>query len=89
MFFLVKNESYLPFFSFNQKQPSRNILRKGILKMYSIFTGEHTCQNVISKNVISRSVLKKLCSENMQQMYRKTPMPKCDFTPHYGMGVLL
>ena len=27
----------------------------------------------------SRRVLKKRCSENMQQMYRKTPMPECDF----------
>ena len=27
----------------------------------------------------SRSVLKKRCSENMLQMYRRTPMTKCDF----------
>ena len=27
-----------------------------------------------------KGVLKKMCSENMQQIYRKTPMPKCDFT---------
>ena len=26
-----------------------------------------------------RGVLKKRCSENIQQMYRRTPMPKCDF----------
>ena len=26
----------------------------------------------------SRSVLRKRCSENMQQIYRTTPMPKCD-----------
>ena len=26
-----------------------------------------------------RSVLTKRCSENMQQIYRRTPMPKCDF----------
>ena len=25
------------------------------------------------------SVLMKKCSENMQQIYRGTPMPKCDF----------
>ena len=24
-------------------------------------------------------VLKKSCSENMQQIYRRAPMPKCDF----------
>ena len=25
-----------------------------------------------------RGILKKRCSENMQQIYRRTPMPKCD-----------
>ena len=28
----------------------------------------------------SRGVLRKMCSENMQQIYRRTPMPKCDFS---------
>ena len=39
-----------------------------------------------------RGVLKKRCSENMQQIYRRTPMPKCKATllkSHFGMGVLL
>ena len=27
----------------------------------------------------SRGVLRKRCSENMQQIYRRTPIPKCDF----------
>ena len=27
----------------------------------------------------SRGVLRKRCSENMQQIYRRTPMPTCDF----------
>ena len=27
----------------------------------------------------SRGVLKKRCSENMQQIFRRTPMSKCDF----------
>ena len=27
----------------------------------------------------SRGVLKKRCFENMQQIYMRTPMPKCDF----------
>ena len=27
----------------------------------------------------SRGVLRKSCSANMQQIYRRTPMPKCDF----------
>ena len=28
---------------------------------------------------LSRGVLKKMCSENLQQIYRRTPMQKCDF----------
>ena len=35
----------------------------------------------------SRRVLSKRCSENMQQIYRRTPTPKCDFnkiTLRYG-----
>ena len=36
----------------------------------------------------------KRCYENMQQIYRIAPMPKCDFKAtllksHFGMGVLL
>ena len=46
----------------------------------------------------SRVVLRKKCSENMQQIYRRTPKLKCDFNKiaeqlllksHFGMGVLL
>ena len=37
-----------------------------------------------------RGIPWKKCSENMQQIYRKTPMAKCDFDKsHFGMGVLL
>ena len=44
-----------------------------------------------------RGVPRKRCSENMQQIYRRTPMLKCDFNKaaatllksHFGMGVLL
>ena len=42
----------------------------------------------------SRGVLRKRCSENMQEIYRRTPMPTCDFNKiaiksHCGMGVIL
>ena len=29
--------------------------------------------------VLLQSIIKRRCSENMQQIYRRTPMPKCDF----------
>ena len=44
----------------------------------------------------SSGVLKKSCSENMHQIYRRTPMPKCYFNKvamqlflksHFGMGI--
>ena len=31
------------------------------------------------QNQLSRGVLRKRCSEIMQQIFRRTPMPKCDF----------
>ena len=40
----------------------------------------------------SRGVPRKRRSENMQQIYRRTPMPKCKailLKSHLGMGVLL
>ena len=46
----------------------------------------------------SNGALRKRCSENMQQMYTKTPMSKCDFNKlakklklksHFDMGVFL
>ena len=36
-------------------------------------------QFVILQKQPPRGVLKKRCSENMQQIYRRTPMPKCGF----------
>ena len=35
--------------------------------------------NCIVQQQPSRGVLRRRCSENMQQIYRKTPMPKSDF----------
>ena len=44
----------------------------------------------------STGVFRKKCCENMQLIYRRTPMPKCDFNKvatllksHFGMGVFL
>ena len=37
----------------------------------------------------SRGVLKKMCSKNMQQIYRRTPMSKWDFSKsQLGTGAL-
>ena len=34
---------------------------------------------LLTETATQRCSLNKRCSENMQQIYRKTPMPKCDF----------
>ena len=67
-----------------------DLLRKMFLMLYSI-----NCSNLIAclsllleimVNICTRiekqpstGVFRKRCSENMQQIYRRTPMPKCDF----------
>ena len=33
----------------------------------------------VSQKQRSRGVLRKRCPEDMQKIYRRTPMPKCDF----------
>ena len=42
-------------------------------------SSENSFINSKSQKQPSRGVLSKRCSENMQQIYRRTPMPKCDF----------
>ena len=37
----------------------------------------------------SRGVLRKRCSETLQQIYKRTPMLKCDFNKVALRGVLL
>ena len=39
---------------------------------------KQTCQIHYTEAAVQR-FLKKRCSENMQQIYRRTPMQKCDF----------
>ena len=37
-----------------QKQPSRGILKKGVLKICSKFTGEHTCRSMMSIKLLCK-----------------------------------
>ena len=63
-----------------------------------IFKTDVLPKQLKQKKEPSRGVLRKRCSENLQQIYRRTPMPKCDFNKiakqlysksHFDMGVLL
>ena len=65
LFSLYKNSLYYTLF-FNYKNS------KGYICQYK-------CQGVYLQNQPSRGVLKKKCSEYIQQIYRRTPMSKCDF----------
>ena len=49
-----------------------------VLKKHSSNQGVILCSKK-PQNQPPRGVLKKKCSENIHQIYRRTPMPKCDF----------
>ena len=42
-------------------------------------SGEHAGILIMIQKQPFRNVPMKRCSENMQQIYKKTPMPKCDY----------
>ena len=59
-----------------------NFLRKLLLHCYELVLAteiEIASKRPLGTEAASRVVLRKSCSENMQQICRKTPMPKCDF----------
>ena len=78
-----------------QKQPPEVFYKKSVPKNFPIFTGKHLCWSLFliklqawrifansyfcHQKHPSRGFLVKRCSENMQKIYRKIPMPKCDF----------
>ena len=56
------------------------VIRSGSVSIASLATVIGATIEVTSEAlVVLFSVLRKMCSENMQQFYRRTPMPKCDF----------
>ena len=44
----------------------------------TLCTTKHNLEALLQKQP-STSILRKRCSENMQQIYGRTPIPKCDF----------
>ena len=52
-------------------------------KSFTVYPCLKCCFNISShyyiQKQLSRTVLKKRCSENMQHIYRRTPMLECDF----------
>ena len=48
-------------------------------RQLSLWKPSHFCVKWLVQKQPPRGVPRKRCSENMQQIYRRTPMPKCDF----------
>ena len=55
-----------------------SVLLKELQNCIICIIREWSSKSVFQKQP-SRGVLKKRCSENMQQIYIRTPMPNCDF----------
>ena len=70
----------------------RNVFLAGLIS-YFLMAKSYPLHRKVEKQP-SKRVRKKRYSENMRQVYRRTPMPKCDcfatlLKSHFGMGDLL
>ena len=62
-----------------QKQSSWVVLIQQVTKCDFNTFQSHFCAKWLVQKQLPRGVSRKKCSENMQQIYRITPMSKCDF----------
>ena len=56
-----------------------DVIIKHSIKFFSVSISRHNSIDKWREKQPSRGVLSKRCSKNMQQIYRRTHMPKCDF----------
>ena len=81
--FLISRFSLPTFFNsalYKEQKPVTVLLLIGLCFVQNFLT--ITVWPYIAANFqkdLSRVVLRKRCSENMQQIYRRTPLPRCDF----------
>ena len=90
---LVKPQNWLPCLEFRKLVTSHSPCN------FNHFYGSFRVEIDISSTPLQKKpvkgVIRKRCSKNMHQIYRRTPMPKCDFNKatllksYFGMGVLL
>ena len=60
------------------------------LSLAPIIMQQESALNSLYQRQSSRGALSNMCSDNMQQIYRRTPTPKCDILNlHFDMGLLL
>ena len=88
LFFLQSNANHI--FNFFLNYPSQIFSTKVCWKKH-IYYQQHNIktkcwihfksksQSLFLQKQPPKGVSRKRCSENMQQIYRRTPMPKCDF----------
>ena len=58
------------------------LLETGSCALHALHEEFQSSHNAIGCNIqkqCSRGIFRKRCSENMQQIYRRKSMPKCDF----------
>ena len=72
------------FYSYFISHTTTHVIEFSRLKLSFMISHKTNIFSVKTPNINFRkqpsgSVLKKRCSENKQQIYRRTPMPKCDF----------
>ena len=77
---MIQYDSILSIYLFqiNYSYPLRNFKASFIVNLRTEKYFSQHC-DIVQKQP-SRGVLRKRCSENMLQIYRRTAMPKCDFT---------
>ena len=56
-----------------------NFFRGNKLNLFKTWEGIREIINISKNRKSHKGVPRKRCSENMQQIYTRTPMPKCDF----------
>ena len=81
---LCKHERFIYLKVTNDLNGARKLQQLYKCKIVVIFIKEVDIYNLkLSKLLLQKQplkgVLEKRCSENMQQIYRRTPMPKCNF----------
>ena len=79
-----KHERFIYLKVINDLSGARKLQQIYKCKIVVIFIKEVDIYNLkLSKLLLQKQplkgVLEKRCSENMQQIYRRTPMPKCNF----------
>ena len=78
-------------FSFRKKKPELSELRNVCEQDSNFLKGISSVKTKVfeTQKQPSRGVPRRRRSENMQQIYRRTPMPRCYIYVHLGLGYFI